>query len=84
MFPCCKGHLVRPYLGTILNDVNNAMLLSNQIETVEKKDQTSYLENILYYILTKVRLLLDHSCVILISFKIVVVFNITLADFVLM
>ena len=37
MFPCCKGHLVRPYLGTYLNDVNNAMLLSNQIETVEKK-----------------------------------------------
>ena len=35
-------------------------------------------------ILGKVRSLLEHSCAILISFKIVVVFIITSADFVLM
>ena len=33
---------------------------------------------------SKVRSLLEHSCAILISFKIVVIFNITSADFVLM
>ena len=33
--------------------------------------------------LSKVRSLLEHSCAILISFKIVVIFNITSADFVL-
>ena len=32
----------------------------------------------------KLRSLLEHSCAILISFKIVVIFNITSADFVLM
>ena len=35
-------------------------------------------------VLSKVRSLLDHSCAILISFKIVVFFNVTSADFVLM
>ena len=34
-------------------------------------------------ILGKVRSLLEHSCAILISFKIVAIFNITSADFVL-
>ena len=32
----------------------------------------------------KVRSLLEHSCAILISFKIVVIFNVTSADFILM
>ena len=53
MSSCCKeGHLVRPYIDTYLNDVNNAMLLSNQIETVEKKKGSKIVSGkyIFYYL----------------------------------